>query len=77
MEDELGRRADRLYARRLKQVGIVTVTSLADFDWSFNPKMPKAKLVELASARFVSTHGGVLLIGPPAPATYCYSSLSL
>jgi DNA replication protein DnaC len=65
VEDELGRRADRLYARRLKQAGIVTPTSLAEFDWSFNPKIPKAKLVELASARFVSPHGGVLLIGPP------------
>ena len=39
--------------------------TLADFDWSFNPKIPKTKIVELASARFVDTHSGVLLIGPP------------
>jgi DNA replication protein DnaC len=65
VEDELGRRADRLYARRLKQAGIVTVKTLADFEWAFNPKLPKTKLVELASARFVQTHAGVLLIGPP------------
>ena len=43
----------------------MTIKTLADFDWHFNPKLPKAKLVELASARFVQTHGGVLLIGPP------------
>ncbi|MDO8679612.1 MAG: IS21-like element helper ATPase IstB [Acidobacteriota bacterium] len=65
VEDELTRRADRLYARRLKQAGIVTVKTLADFEWAFNPKLPKVKLVELASARFVQTHAGVLLIGPP------------
>jgi DNA replication protein DnaC len=65
VEDELARRADRLYARRLKQAGIVTVKTLADFEWAFNPKLPKTKLVELASARFVQTHAGVLLIGPP------------
>ena len=65
VEDELARRADRLYARRLKQAGIVTVKTLADFEWAFNPKLPKMKLVELASARFVQTHAGVLLIGPP------------
>ena len=65
VEDELTRRADRLFARRLKQAGIVTVKTLADFDWTFNPKLPKAKLAELASARFLQTHGGVLLIGPP------------
>jgi DNA replication protein DnaC len=39
--------------------------TLADFDWSFNAKIPKTKIVELASARFVDTHSGVLLIGPP------------
>lgn len=65
VEDELARRADRLFARRLKQAGIVTVKTLADFEWAFNPKLPKIKLVELASARFVQTHAGVLLIGPP------------
>jgi len=65
VEDELARRADRLFARRLKQAGITVVKALADFDWSFNPKIPKAKIVELASARFIQTHDGVLLIGPP------------
>lgn len=65
VEDELSRRADRLFARRLKQAGIITIKSLAEFDWSFNPQLPKAKLAELASARFVQTHSGVLLIGPP------------
>jgi DNA replication protein DnaC len=65
VQDEFVRRADRLFARRLKQAGIVTIKTLADFDWHFNPKLPKAKLAALASARFVQTHGGVLLIGPP------------
>jgi len=65
VEDEFVRRADRLFARRLKQAGIETIKTLADFDWHFNPKLPKAKLAALASARFVQTHGGVLLIGPP------------
>lgn len=65
VEDEFVRRADRLFARRLKQAGIVTLKTLADFDWHFNPKLPKAKLVALASARFMQTHSGVLLIGPP------------
>lgn len=65
VQDELARRANRLFARRLKQASITTMKTLAEFDWTFNPKMPKAKIVELASARFVDTHRGVLLIGPP------------
>jgi DNA replication protein DnaC len=65
VEDELTRRADRLFARRLKQAGITQLKELKDIDWTFNPKLPKARLVDLATARFVRTHDDVLLIGPP------------
>ena len=43
VEDELARRADRLFARRLKQAGITTMKTFADFDSTFNPKMPKTR----------------------------------
>ena len=65
VEDELNRRADRLFSRRLKQGEIVQIKELKDFDWAFNPKIPKAKIVELAAARFVTQHEDLLLIGPP------------
>ncbi|MBN1459860.1 MAG: IS21-like element helper ATPase IstB [Armatimonadetes bacterium] len=65
VEDELCRRADRLFARRLKQAGITAVKEFSDFDWSYNPKLPRARLCELATGRFVTQHQGVLLIGPP------------
>jgi DNA replication protein DnaC len=61
----LSRRADRLFARRLKQAGIVAVKEFSDFDWSFNPKIPRRQLCDLATARFVAEHRNVLLIGPP------------
>lgn len=65
VEDELARRSDRLFARRLKQAGITAVKEMADFDWTYNPKLPRARLCELAAGRFVAQHHGVLLIGPP------------
>ena len=65
VEDELHRRSDRLFARRLKQAEIFQVKELKDFNWGFNPKIPKTKLAELAAARFVAQHDDVLLIGPP------------
>jgi DNA replication protein DnaC len=65
VEDELACRADRLFARRLKQAGITAVQDFADFDWSFNPKLPRARLCELATGRFIAQHQNVLLIGPP------------
>jgi DNA replication protein DnaC len=65
VEDELSRRADRLFARRLKQAGIITVQEFSDFDWTYNPKLPRARLLELATGQFVGEHHGALLIGPP------------
>jgi DNA replication protein DnaC len=65
VEDELARRSDRLFARRLKQAGLTEVKEFKDFDWTFNPKISRGRLVELATARFVGEHAGALLIGPP------------
>lgn len=65
VEDELAIRRDRLFARRLKQAGIVEVKTLETYDWSFNPQVPKGIILDLSTARFVREHGGVLLIGPP------------
>jgi DNA replication protein DnaC len=65
VQDELTRRADRLFTRRLKQAGIAQVKELSTFDWTFNPKIPRARLTDLATARFIRDHQGALLIGPP------------
>jgi DNA replication protein DnaC len=65
VQDELTRRADRLFTRRLKQAGITQIKELSDFDWSFNPKIPRSELVDLATARFVADNQHALLIGPP------------
>ena len=63
--DELAVRSDRLFLRRLKQAGITEVKDFSDFDWSFNPKLPRMRLCELATARFVAERSNVLLIGLP------------
>lgn len=64
VEDELARRRDRLLARRLKQAGLPEVKTLEEFDWSFNPRIPKGLILDLATTRFVREHGGLLLLGP-------------
>ena len=70
VEDELAMRRDRLFARRLKQAGVTEVKSLESYDWSFNPQVPKGLILDLATARFVREHGGVLLLGPPGVGNY-------
>lgn len=65
VSDELAVRSDRLFWRRLKQAGIEEVKEFADFDWSFNPQLPRHRLCDLATARFVRERTNVLLVGPP------------
>ena len=63
VEDELARRRDLLFQRRFKQAQLPQQKSLDDFDWSFNPKLPKQLILDLATLRFISERGGALIIG--------------
>jgi DNA replication protein DnaC len=66
VSDELTRRQDRLFARRIKYAGFRDPDrSLGSFDFEFNKKMNRALLYELATARFVGQHEDALLLGPP------------
>jgi len=66
VSDELLRRQDRLFARRIKQADFRDAErSLDSFDFDFNKKMNRALVYELATARFITQREDVLLLGPP------------
>jgi DNA replication protein DnaC len=65
VSDELARRRDRLFTRRLKAARVPQIKTLENFDWSFNPHIPKALILDLGTVRFIPAHGGLLLLGPP------------
>ncbi len=54
MEDELNRRRDRPLECRIKQAGLPQMKTLDDFDWHFNPGLPKALILDLCTPRFVT-----------------------
>lgn len=64
VEDELVRRRDLLFQRRMKQAKLPPAKSLEVFDWSFNPKLPKQLILDLATLRFIAERGGALILGP-------------
>jgi len=47
LQDELDRKRSRLTERRFKQSGLDERLTLTDFDWPFNPKVPRQACFEL------------------------------
>jgi DNA replication protein DnaC len=51
-------------ARRIHRARFEDLCDLRDFDFAYNPEVPKAQVWDLASGRFVEEHASVLLCGP-------------
>jgi DNA replication protein DnaC len=65
VSDELTRRADRLLERRRKQAGFRDPhKTLDNFDFSFNPKINRSLVFELATAAFIGRREDALFLGP-------------
>lgn len=65
VQDELDRRRSRLLDRRFALSGLPERRDLKDFDWTYNPKVPKRDILELATLKFIESREGALLIGQP------------
>ena len=65
LQDELDRRRSRLTERRFKQSRLDERPTLADFDWRFNPKLPRQACFELHTLKFIAEGGNGLIIGKP------------
>lgn len=65
VSDELTRRGDRLLERRRKQAGFRDPDkSLDNFDFTFNAKMNRSLVFDLASGAFINRREDALFIGP-------------
>ena len=65
LQDELDRRRSRLMERRYKRSGLDERVTLADFDWRFNPKLPRSACFELHTLKFIAEGGNALIVGKP------------
>ena len=63
--DELVVRHERLIARRIKAARFRDLKSLDDFDWRFNPAIPRKTIYDLATGQFIRERRDVLFVGPP------------
>ena len=65
VQDELAVRGNRKLERQFKLAQFRERKSLEDFDWSFNPSIPRKQIYDLASCRFLREGRDVLWLGPP------------
>jgi DNA replication protein DnaC len=62
--DEVERREAKQLQLRLGRAAFESYKSFDDFDFGFNPELPKAKILDLATCRFLDSHSNILLVGP-------------
>ena len=65
LQDELDRRQSRLLERRYQLSGLDERASLAEFDWGYNPKIPKRTCFELHTLKFIAEGDSGIFIGKP------------
>ena len=65
LQDEIDLRAGRKIERSTRHAGFRESRRLADFDFSFNPSIPSARIMHLATSQWIRDARDVLLIGPP------------
>ena len=65
VSDELTRRSDRLLERRRKRAAFRDPQkSLDNFDFTFNPKMNRSLVFDLATSTFIGKREDALFLGP-------------
>jgi DNA replication protein DnaC len=66
VSDELSRRSNRLLERRQKQAQFRDPQKTLDnFDFTFNKKLNRSLVFDLATAGFIAKHEDALFLGPP------------
>lgn len=63
LTDEVERRDAKQLELRLRRASFEHSKSLEDFDFTFNPKIPKSRIIDLATCGFVDKRENVCLVG--------------
>ncbi len=63
VKDEVERREAKQLELRVRKANFEHQKTLEDFDFHFNPQVPKAKVLDLATCAFVERRNNALLLG--------------
>ena len=63
-EDEIARRDATAITRRVRQARFEQAATIEDFDFGYNPKIPAARIRDLATGRYITAGQSIILHGP-------------
>lgn len=64
LTEEHGLREQKRIEHLMRMSGIKRIKRLSDFDWTFNPKIPRDKLMEFVQTQWLKKPSNLVLIGP-------------
>lgn len=64
LNDEAERREGKQLDLRLRRANFDNSKSLEDFNFTFNPRIPKSKVIDLATCRFLDQSENIIMVGP-------------
>jgi len=73
---EVDARRTRYLRARLQLAHLPFIKTFDQFDFSFQPSIDERQIRELRSLRFIHEASNVILLGPPDPATLCFTSFN-
>jgi DNA replication protein DnaC len=63
LADQAGQRRARSIAQRIKDAHFRELKPLSEFDWNFNPLIPRTQIETLAQGDFIRRHQNVVFVG--------------
>ena len=70
LEEEVRLRLAKKIGYLLARSGIKRVKTLGEFDWTFNPKLPRERLMEFMAHPWLKDPCNLVLIGPAGVGNY-------
>jgi hypothetical protein len=64
IQDEVARREQKKFSLRARRAGFRSEKTPESFDFSYNPSINKALVLDLATCRFLEEKAPVLIVGP-------------
>lgn len=64
IQDEVARREQKKFSLRVRRAGFRSEKPLESFDFSYNPSINKALVLDLTTCRFLEEKAPVLIVGP-------------